>query len=62
MMAYLNSNSPLFSNVKVADLRVLTTNEPKLISSMGEIEKWEKTALADIEIGILAITSPVSPR
>lgn len=38
VMAYLNSNFPLFSRVKEQDLRVLTTIEPKLMSLMGDIE------------------------
>ena len=60
-MAYLKSNSPLFSIVKEADFREWTTIDPKLISLMGEIKKREKTALALILIGMFAMTSPFSP-
>ena len=37
-MAYLNSNSPLFSSVKEDDLREFTTIAPKLMSLIGEME------------------------
>ena len=59
--AYLKSNSPLFSIVKEADFLECTTIEPKLMSFIGEIKKREKTALALIRIGMLAMTSPCSP-
>ena len=59
--AYLKSNSPLFSMVNEADFLEWTTMDPKLMSLMGEMEKREKTALAVILIGMLAMTSPLSP-
>ena len=38
-MAYLNSNSPLFSRVRVLDLRefIVKAMEPKLMSLTGDI-------------------------
>ena len=58
VMAYLNSNSPLFSSVNEALLRALIVMGPKLISLAGETRGCEKTALALTRMGMLAITSP----
>jgi len=41
-MAYLNSNSPLFSSVKEDDLREFTTIAPKLMSLIGEMENLQE--------------------
>ena len=59
---YLKSNSPRFSIEKMRVFLVLMSMAPKLMSLTGETAYLLYTERTLILIGILAITSPPSPR